>query len=170
MAATDALWLPRKGGAWRVYSVIKNSTTGNPITGGLTGLQAKISKDAGSFNNTTASATEIGTTGYFYVDLTTTEMNVTAGILHIEATNSNAIYQSIFFATANLAELAMRADLEANPSLERYLVQNWMALHNKESFDASDGEFTRYAADSTTAVLTAAGTSDPTGSTRGKFS
>jgi hypothetical protein len=95
MASTDALVFPVKNTAYRVYFVIKSSASGNPITGGLTGLStsgnAQLSKDGASWANATNTPTEIGTSGYGYLDLTSTEMNYTAVLVRIAATNTNAI-------------------------------------------------------------------------------
>lgn len=89
MAATDRR--PIRNAAYRVYFVIRSSTTFGPITGGLTGLDAEVSLDGIAFANCAGTETEIGTTGYGYVDLTAAEMTASKILFRITATNANAI-------------------------------------------------------------------------------
>lgn len=92
MASTDAKVFPVIGEAYRLYGTIISSATGNPITGGLTGVAATISKDGASFASTTNSPVEIGTTGKYYLELTAAEMNATSVWVSVAASNTNAVY------------------------------------------------------------------------------
>lgn len=96
MAATDAQAFPFKNRAARFYAVILSTTTGNALTGGLTGLAAWISKDGGAFAATATFVGEVGTSGYVIVDLPAAEMNCDCMILEVRATNTGAKYCTIF--------------------------------------------------------------------------
>lgn len=82
MAAQDSTYWPVKNQPYRFYWRIG-------ITGGLTSLAAKISKDGANYIATTNAPVEIldtdGTTktGSGYVDLTASEMNISGGIVEI---------------------------------------------------------------------------------------
>jgi hypothetical protein len=105
MAASDAQAFPVKNTAQRFYGVIRSATTGNPITGGLTALALTISKDGAAFVAGANAPVEIGTTGYFYVDLTAAEANYSADVLQVTASNSGAVYWSkeVVFSTSTIA-------------------------------------------------------------------
>jgi len=89
MAASDAIPVPRKNTAWRVYFAIRNSD-GTLITS-WAGADSERSLDGGSFSDCTNEATEIGTSGCGYLDLTAGEMNADAVIVKITVTNSGAL-------------------------------------------------------------------------------
>ncbi len=74
MASTDAKPVPQKNVAFRVTFPILDAD-GDLVTG-ATGLDSEVSKDGGTFADVTAEATEIATSsGVYYLDLTSTEMN-----------------------------------------------------------------------------------------------
>ncbi len=104
MAAIDATQFPTYGQKFRITGRIESSTTRNPITGGLTGVASSISKDGAAFAATATTATEIGATGYFVLDLSVAEMTATSIIVKISATNANSVefYEEI--RTVNLSE------------------------------------------------------------------
>lgn len=89
MAATDAIPVPRKNVAFRLYAWVLDAD-GDPITGGLTGMDTELSADGGAFADATNEFTEIGTSGYGYIDLTAGEMNVDNLGIQIKVTNSGA--------------------------------------------------------------------------------
>jgi hypothetical protein len=91
MAAIDATQFPAFGQKFRLTGRIEGNVTRNPITGGLTGIASSVSKDGGAFVATTTTATEIGSTGYFVLDLSATEMTATSIIVKVSATNANAV-------------------------------------------------------------------------------
>ena len=62
-----------KNAPYRVQGVILLVASFRPLATALTTPDAEISKDGGSFNDCSDEAHDIGTTGYFYVDLTATE-------------------------------------------------------------------------------------------------
>ena len=100
-----------KNSPLRVYGVIVSSTTGLPITGGLTALAATISTDGGAFAATITPAGELGTTGFFQVDLAVAETSFDRVILKVSATNANAVtyIKQIEFEAASDSGLAQSA-------------------------------------------------------------
>ena len=74
MAASDAKPIPQKNVAFRVTFPILDAD-GDLVTGAAS-LDSEISKDGGTFADCTNEATEIATSsGIYYLDLTSTEMN-----------------------------------------------------------------------------------------------
>jgi hypothetical protein len=111
MASPDAKPFPVSGQPYRLYFVVKSLVTGNPVTGGLTGLSitvagtpqstAQISQDGGLFNHTVNIPQEIGTSGYGYLDLTSAEMTASALVIRVTTSNTNAIeWQTVLLATS----------------------------------------------------------------------
>lgn len=89
MASTDALPVPRKNTAYRITFPILDAD-GDLVTG-ATGLDSEVSKDAGTFADCTNEATEIATSsGMYYLDLTSTEMNADTVALIIKTSSSGA--------------------------------------------------------------------------------
>lgn len=89
MASTDAIPVPRKNVAWRMYFAIRKND-GTLITS-WAGADTEISKDGGAFADCTNEATEIGTSGCGYIDLTSTEMNADNVIIKTTVTNTDAL-------------------------------------------------------------------------------
>ncbi len=149
MSATDASTFPVKGQAYRISGKIVNATTGNPITGGLTTLTSTVSKDGAAFASTTSAAAEIGTTGYFYVDLSSTEMNANTVIVHVTAANADAVYASIEIKPVDLSESATHWMKQTVKRLEQGIQQGAAWIVNKNKRNNSTGTITlRNAADS----------------------
>lgn len=89
MASTDALPIPRKNTAYRVYLPILDAD-GDLVTG-ATGLDSEISKDGGTFADCTNEATEIASaSGMYYLDLTSTEMNADCVVIIVKTSSSGA--------------------------------------------------------------------------------
>lgn len=89
MGASDARPVPRKGSAYRLYFEFRKSD-GSLVTG-WTGADTELSCDGGSFVDATHEATEIGSSGVGYLDLTASEMNYDAVIVKSTITNTGAI-------------------------------------------------------------------------------
>lgn len=89
MAASDAIPVPRKNTAWRMYFAIRKND-GTLITS-WAGADTEISKDGAAFADCTNEATEIGTSGCGYIDLTSTEMNADNVIIKTTVTNTDAL-------------------------------------------------------------------------------
>lgn len=90
MAVSDAKFVPLNGTVYRVtFAMRKNDGT---LISGAAGVTQQISKDAGSWVNCTNSATEIGTgVGFYYLDLTATEMSGYTIAIVIKSTTSGAV-------------------------------------------------------------------------------
>lgn len=89
MAASDARPVPRKNVAFRVYFPILDAD-GDLVTG-ATALDSEISKDGGTFADCTNEATEIATaSGFYFLDLTATEMNADNVCIIVKTTSSGA--------------------------------------------------------------------------------
>lgn len=95
MASTDALPVPRKNVAYRlVFAIYKNDGT---LITGATGLDSEISKDQGTAADCTNEATEIATsTGMYYLDLTSTEMNADNVAVVVKTTSTGAVIPTFF--------------------------------------------------------------------------
>lgn len=81
--------MPVKGQAYRVTFPILDAD-GDLVTG-ATGLDSEVSKDAGTFADCTNEATEIATSsGMYYLDLTSTEMNADTVAILVKTSTSGA--------------------------------------------------------------------------------
>lgn len=90
MAASDAIPVPRKNIAFRFYFAIRKPSDSTLITT-WTGMDSEVSLDGAAFADCTNEATEIGTSGVGYIDLTSSEMNADSVVLKITVTNSGAV-------------------------------------------------------------------------------
>lgn len=89
MASTDARPVPQKNVAYRVTFPILDAD-GDLVTG-ATGLDSEVSKDGGTFADCTNEATEIATSsGIYYLDLTSTEMNADCVAIIVKTTSTGA--------------------------------------------------------------------------------
>lgn len=89
MASTDARPVPIKNTAYRVVFPIFDAD-GDLVTG-ATGLDSEVSKDQGTFADCTNEATEIATSsGMYYLDLTSTEMNADCVAVIVKTSSSGA--------------------------------------------------------------------------------
>jgi len=90
VSASDAIPVPRKNTAFRFYFAIRKPSDSTLITS-WTGADSEVSLDGAAFGDCTNEATEIGTSGCGYIDLTSSEMNADSVILKITVTNSGAV-------------------------------------------------------------------------------
>lgn len=89
MAATDSRPIPKKNTAYRLYAPIMDAD-GDLVTG-ATGLDSEVSIDGGTFADCTNEATEVATSsGIYYLDLTSSEMNGDAICVIIKTSSSGA--------------------------------------------------------------------------------
>lgn len=89
MASTDSRPIPIKNTAYRAVFSIRN-TDGDLVTGAA-GLDSEVSKDQGAFTDCTNEATEIATSsGVYYLDLTSTEMNADCVTVIVKSSTSGA--------------------------------------------------------------------------------
>src|SRR5688572_22579979 len=89
MASSDALPVPRKNVAYRVTFPIFDSS--GALVTGAAGLDSEVSKDGGTFADCTNEATEIATSsGIYYLDLTSTEMNADCVAVIVKTSTTGA--------------------------------------------------------------------------------
>lgn len=88
MAASDARPVPRRGEAFRVYFPILDAD-GDPVSGAAS-LDSEVSLDGAAFADCTNEATEIGTSGLYYLDLTVAEMTADAVIIRVQTATAGA--------------------------------------------------------------------------------
>lgn len=89
MASTDARPIPIKNTAFRAVFPLLDAD-GDLVTG-ATGLDSEVSKDQGAFSDCTNEATEIATSsGLYYLDLTSTEMNADCVAVIVKTSTSGA--------------------------------------------------------------------------------
>jgi hypothetical protein len=103
VASTDAHPWPKKNQACRITFDLR-LTTGALNTGG-TGLDSEISKDGGTFTDCTNEATQIATTsGVYYLDLTSTEMNADTVAIKVKSTDTNNMDQVLVLYPQDIPE------------------------------------------------------------------
>jgi len=89
MASTDAKYFPTKNVAYRVVFPILDAD--GDLVSGATALDSEVSKDQGTFTDCTNEATEIATSsGIYYLDLTSTEMNADCVAVIVKTSTSGA--------------------------------------------------------------------------------
>lgn len=94
MASTDATPQPIKNQALRITFGLWLTT--GLVNSGASGLDSEVSKDAGTFADCTNEATEIATSsGTYYLELTSTEMNADTVAIQVKSTTTNAITYKI---------------------------------------------------------------------------
>ncbi len=100
MASGDATSLPLKNIAYRVTFPILDAD-GDLVTGAA-GLDSEVSKDAGTFTDCTNEATEIATSsGMYYLDLTSTEMNADTVAVIVKTSTVGAKTTPLVLVTSN---------------------------------------------------------------------
>ncbi len=89
MASGDARPMPLKNVAYRVTFPILDAD--GDLVSGATGLDSEVSKDGSTFADCTNEATEIATSsGMYYLDLTSTEMNADTVAIIVKTSSSGA--------------------------------------------------------------------------------
>lgn len=94
MATTDARPVPRKGVAFRLYFAIRKSD--GTLYTSWAAQDSEVSLDGGSFTDCTNEATEIGTSGCGYLDLTSSETNADSVVLKITTTGGLPLVVTLF--------------------------------------------------------------------------
>ncbi len=89
MASSDATPLPLKNQALQITFGMWLTT--GLVNTGAAGLDSEVSKDGGSFTDCTNEATEIGSSGTYTLDLTSTEMNADVVAIQTKSSTTNAI-------------------------------------------------------------------------------
>ena len=168
MAAINSTAFPVKGQAFRARLGVYNVTTGLLITGGLTGLSAKISKDDGSAVSTTNAAVESGLQGVVYIDLTATEMNANGIVIYLTATNTNAYSPVLEIAPVDISEATGAALDQAIIKPEQVWLDISAAAINLNTLNSSIN--TIYKRDSATTKLAGTYSQGSDSATRSKLS
>lgn len=88
MAASDARPVPRKNTAYRVTFPILDAD--GDLVSAAASLDSEVSKDAGNFADCTSEATEIQSTGIYYLDLTADEMNADTVVVQVKTGTAGA--------------------------------------------------------------------------------
>ncbi len=88
MSASDARPIPQKNTAYRVTFPIFDAD--GDLVSGAAGLDSEISKDGGAFSDCANEATEIGSSGIYYLDLTAAEMNADTVAIIVQTTTTGA--------------------------------------------------------------------------------
>lgn len=102
-AAGDCLDLPIYGSNYIVRFPILDAD-GDPVSGAA-GLDSEISADLGSFTDCTNEATEIGSSGWYYLVLTGTEMLAKSVDIQVKTSTTGAKTTFVSFNTARLSTL-----------------------------------------------------------------
>lgn len=145
MGASDALPIPRKNAAYRVYfPLLKNDGT---ILTGWTSPAATISKDGATAASATNTPAEIASSfGIGYLDLTATEMNADAVIVKATATNSGALAQVMVLYPQEAGDI--RADVDTwrsgtpNALISGRVDGNAQVVGDKTGYGLADGAIT----------------------------
>lgn len=88
MASTDARPVLRKNAAARIYFPILDAD--GDLVSGASGLDSEVSLDGGAFSDCTNEATEIGSSGIYYLELTAGETNADAICVQVKTSTSGA--------------------------------------------------------------------------------
>jgi|SRR5215831_6330764 len=90
MASTDAQLAPFKNQACRITFALRLNT--GALNSGAAGLDSEVSLDGGTFTDCTNEATEIATSsGIYYLDLTSGEMNADTVAVVVKSSTPNAV-------------------------------------------------------------------------------
>ena len=168
MATTDARPIPRKNTAYRATFPIFDAD--GDLVPGATGLDSEVSKDGGTFTDCTNEAVEIATSsGMYYLDLTSTEMNADTVALMIKTTSVGAKTTPLVMYPEELGDVRIDVDALADAILKRdfsavsgeasrSMLNAMRILRNK--WDVASGTLTVKKEDDSTTAWTAAVTSN----------
>ena len=149
MAASDARPIPRKNVAFRLTVPILDAD-GDLVTG-ASSLDSEVSLDGAAFADCTNEATEIGSTGIYYLDLTASEMNADTVVVQVKTATSGAKTSVIVMYPEEAGDV--RADMVAI-SGDSAAADNLEAAADGTGYNLGGG-----------AVVAASVTADPSGVT-----
>jgi hypothetical protein len=113
MASTDARPIPKKNTAYRHYFTIFDAD--GDLVSGAAGLDSEVSIDGGNFVDCTNEATEIQSSGIYYLDLTSGEMNGDAICIIVKTTTSGAKTTPIFLFPQEAGDIKVSVEaMDAN--------------------------------------------------------
>lgn len=108
MASTDATNWPKKNAARRITFGLFD--VNDDLVSGATGLDSEVSKDGAAFVDCTNEATEIGSTGVYYLDLTATEMNADTVAVNVKSTDANPHVEIMYPVDVNWDDIALTGE------------------------------------------------------------
>ncbi len=94
MAASDAIPVPRKNTAFRMTFPVYD--TSGALKSSLASADSEVSLDGAAFADCTNEVTEIGSTGFYYIDLTSGEMNADTVAYKLTGTGINTLTAIIY--------------------------------------------------------------------------
>ncbi len=94
MAASDAIPVPRKNTAFRLTMPVYD--TAGALKSSLASADSEVSLDGAAFADCTNEVTEIGSTGFYYIDLTAGEMNADTVAYKLSGTGINPLTAVIY--------------------------------------------------------------------------
>src|SRR4051812_35313842 len=109
MAASDSTPLPLKNQALRITFPLWLTT--GLVNTGAAGLDSEVSLDDGSFADCTNEATEIGSSGTYYLDIVQAEMNADVVAIQVKSSTTNAITHKVTIYPSSLGK--MQVDLRS---------------------------------------------------------
>lgn len=165
MAATDVAPFPVKNKAYRAHFLLLDAD-GDPVTGAA-GLDSEVSKDGAAFADCTNEATEIGN-GWYYTEVTATEMNADTVLLCLKTSTSGAKTAHLMIHPVALDELsAAPAFGAAGSGIEEAL--SFLVAWQRNKVTTKANEIKLFKDDASTALVTSTVSDDGTTLTRGEF-
>lgn len=166
MASTDVAPWPVKNRAYRAHFLILDAT-GAPVTGGA-GLDCQVSKDQAAFAAAAGTETEIGN-GWYYCDLSATEMNADTIIAVLKTSTTGAKTAHMMVHPVSIDELSAAPTFGSGGSgIEEVL--SWLLALNRNKITQTSSTTTLFKNDNSTTLSTASTSDDGTTFTRAKFS
>lgn len=166
MGASDTRPIPLKGTAYRLYFPIQNSS--GALVSGAAGLDSEVSIDAGAFADCTNEATEIGTSGWYYLDLTAGEMNGDSICISVKTSTSGALTTPIWLMPAEDSDIRVdvvrvSGDATAADNLESFMDGTGYAGTNNTIPNVTTVSTVSGSVASVTAAVTVGTNNDKTG-------
>lgn len=141
MASTDAKPVPQKNVAYRITFPIFDAD-GDLVTG-ATGLDSEVSKDAGTFTDCTNEATEIATSsGMYYLDLTSTEMNADTVVILVKTSSSGAKTTPIVLYPEETGDIRVNVTQMTNNVITPDTYADWSGPNQRHVYYSSNSTLT----------------------------
>lgn len=129
MAASDAALIAIKNATYRVTFPIFDAD--GDLVDTAAGLDSEVSKDAGAWADCTNEATEIGTSGIYYLDLIDSEMNADTVAVIVKTSTSGAKTTPIVIYTSS-------ADIEDVHSDTTVIASDLLLVHSETTAIQTD--------------------------------
>lgn len=152
MASTDAKPVPQKGVAFRVTFPILDAD--GDLVSGATGLDSEVSLDGGTFADCTNEATEIATSsGMYYLDLTSAEMNADTVAVIVKTSSSGAKTTAVVMYPEEAGDIRVNVTQISGDGTAADTLELWAEALDQATGQIDSGTF---AADAITAAVLAA--------------